>query len=306
MKKIRAIFIACLLFFSAFFTAGCYITQAQPMKNVKGTYELTNYTITEQKKHSDGVVRDTTTNMLESRGMVTYLVITGTGTGYYVYKTNDVAAYAREVLLSYEKSEEETSKYKRVGYKDYTSSEYSMFGITKGALNFSKPPIFISNNIRTDGVSKSWKKVDKATDLSYVKKQLGEIPCYTLEGYQQEGGYNVHCEYNTFDNPDFVSPYAYYYVILDTAKMQATSIYANAVAEGETPVRTEKTEEITLMGDGWNTIKIGGVYWQKDAMTGNYTREIVQPSAYKLVMHQIVKENAKAYIETQINPNQEN
>ena len=96
MKKIRAIFIACLLFFSVFFTAGCYITQAQPMKNVKGTYELTNYTITEKKKHSDGVVRETTTDMLETRGMVTYLVITGTGTGYYVYKSNDVAAYARE------------------------------------------------------------------------------------------------------------------------------------------------------------------------------------------------------------------
>ena len=303
MKKIRAIFVACLLFFSVLFATGCYITQAQPMKNVKGTYQLTSYTITEKKKHSDGVVRETTTDMIEKYGMETYLVITGTGVGYYVYKTNEIAAYAKEVNLSYEASSDDSSKYTRVGHKDYTSSEYTMFGITKDALNFSRPPFYISNAVRTNGESKSWKKVSKATDLSYVKEQLGEIPCYTLEGYAQEGGYSVYFEYDAYLGEEFVPLYAYYYVILDTVKMQATTIYADTAAEGEKPVKKEKTETITLV-NGWNTIKIGDVEWQS-SLRGSYERYVADELPYTMVMQQIIKENAREYIEAEINPNQE-
>lgn len=309
MKKLHCIFIACCLFFCSFFTAGCYITQAQTMKNIKGTYQLVKYEMTRERYNKEDKIVTTVTDYIERDGLELYLVVTGTNSGYYVYKSNDTPAFAREVALSYQADTEETNKYAKVGYKDMEDSEYSDFGVTKNALNYYRPAIcdkLFGLEVNQDGYDMDWKKVDKATDLSYVKKQLGEFACFTYEGWDKHGGYQASFEFDGSLLPEgetFKDPYLYYYIEMDTVQMKATTYFAYPVSEGETPIKEQKTEDITLV-NGWDIIKIGANEWAKNNVTfGNYERE-VQPDntvvgaiPYRIVLTHIIRENANEHIQ---------
>ena len=170
MRKIRLLSIVLALGLLIATVAGCSFVQGQKMDDVKGTYHLTRYNSTDADTNK-------VTDYILEKGYEVYLVVTGTSTGYYVFKDNDTEQpWYKEVYLSYEYNSEDSSKVEHVNYKFSQSDnkEYS-FGVTKGGLNYSKPPLKITDKIYTNGESWNWKKESDAIDLSYATEKLGEI-----------------------------------------------------------------------------------------------------------------------------------
>ncbi len=305
MKKLSAILASLLLGVCSIFASGCLLTQAQPMKNIQGTYKLNRYDQEDKEYDENDNIQTTITSLMETRGYEFYFVVTGNNRGYYAYKSNEKSAYVREVELQYEQgsNEENAGKYAYVKYKDYTATEYETMGVTKNHLTEDEIAICwkpFGEPVISPGYNISWEKVDKATDLSYVKKQWGEVPTYTYEGWAKEGGYKAYCEYDasTLDGGEkFQDPYLYYYFVLDTWKMKATTYYAYAA--DKTPAT--KTEDITLV-DGWNKIKIGEEVWIARSYAEWYDKEIQNVSnvPYTLSASRFVIQDAAEAIQEQI------
>ncbi len=304
MKKLRSILLACLLGVCSIFASACYITQSQTMKNIQGTYKLTNYKRTDETYDKDDKKVTTVTDLIETKGLEVYLVVTGNSTGYYAYKANDTQAYVKEVALTYQADSEDGSKYSYVGYKDASAKDYENRGVTKNSLNFYRPAIcgkLFNQPVYQAGYDEHWNKVDKATDLSYVKEQWGEVPVYSYEGWMKEGGYTAYCQYDATLVPEgesFVDPYQYYMFVLDTAKMKATTYYALA-SDG---VPQKKTENVTLV-DGWATIRIGEETWTVGEYGLGYIsteKETENGIAYKINASRVCTLNATADIESRV------
>ena len=239
MKKLRYLIVSLALIIFVSFTAGCYAVNAQPMKNIKGTYKLTHYTSTRKAKNSENVLTTTTTDSLTTNEMEVYLVLTGSSISYCYYKTAD-GAYAYELSTTYEANEEDSSKYDFVSFGTYPflNSDISRLGITKSGLNFSRPPMYwepFGQPQSTLGYDVNLQKVDKATDLSYVEKVVTEdFNKYTLANYKLWGGYEVRYsldqvltqapEGETQPTVDiFRDPYKYHYITIDPATQKAKS-----------------------------------------------------------------------------------
>ena len=172
MKKLKMLAFTLLSVMLLVLSAGCYIVSGQRMRKVQGTYELTSWTRTNYKTNS-------TINYVERDSLKIFLVVTGNGQGYYVYSDEETDAYFRTVSLSYEYDEEKSYKVEYVTYRFTAAEEGQRLGVTSAALNYSRPAIKLSDKIGSDGISMSWKRVDKATDLSYAQAQLGTIVEYS-------------------------------------------------------------------------------------------------------------------------------
>lgn len=306
MKKLSTILASLLLGVCSIFASGCYLTQAQTMKNIQGTYRLKTYTTTEEHYDAEDKIQRTVTNEIETNGYEIYFVITGNNRGYYAYQSNAESPYIREVELQYEQgSEENKGKYAYVLYKlNSTDREFDRMGVTKNFLQENRPVIcgkLFGEEVSQTGFDRSWEKVDKATDLSYVTKQWGEVPTYTYEGYAKEGGYNAYCKHDATTLPEgekFQEPYLYYYFILDTWKMEATTYYAYSTDRQA----QQKTEDITLL-DGWNRIKMGNDVWAVDVNGFGYENQMEGTDAnipYHLSASRFVVQNAAEEIQRQI------
>ena len=178
MKKLKIVAFAVLSVMLMVLFAGCYVVSGQRMKRVQGTYELISYSRTNGKTNA-------VTNYLEVDGYQAFLVVTGSGTGYYVFRDNDTPPTVRQVSLRYEYNQEDSKKVDYVFYR-FEGQEEQKFGVTRDSLSFSKPAIKLSENIYTDGLSMSWRRADEATDLSYVEEQWG-----TLQEYAPKTDENV-------------------------------------------------------------------------------------------------------------------
>ena len=170
MKKLRFLAITVLGLAVMFVAAGCYMIKGQKMSKVKGTYELTSYSRTNGKTNS---VTDYLTD-----GYVAYLIVTGTSEGYYVISDGENDPYYKNATLSYLYNQEDASIVEYVIYRLEGSSEEQKLGVAGGNLNFSRPAIKFSENVYSDGLSMSFKKVSKKTDLSYAQEKLGNIAQY--------------------------------------------------------------------------------------------------------------------------------
>lgn len=293
MKKLRKI---CMILATALimvFLAGCYVIQAQSMKNVKGTYQLTSYTYT--PSYTYGRPKPATINYIEEKGYEVYLVVTGTGKGYYVHKDNETPAYSIEVDLTYEYAEEDSSKVEYVKYKTVLEKEYqtsNKFGVTRGSLNCSNPggiTLGIKGTPVTAGYDKNWKKVSDATDLSYVEPKFPNLKKYTNE----EWAMNVVFELSSTKNvttqewiQEADNPYEYYYIAIDPIEKQATTYYALK----EDLIQWKETKLITLV-DGWNTIQIDGVEWSKMSGSNTYKRTWTEGEyEYEVELWQVQRE----------------
>lgn len=278
MKKLSAILASILLGVCSIFASGCILTQAQTMKNIQGTYKMTYYTVTDKHYNAEGAEETDIIDQVEKYGYEFYFVVTGNSTGYFAYKSATEGPYVREVELKYEQgSEEDTGKYSYVCYKDYSETEYERMGVTKNHLKEAKLAVCwkpFGVPVTSPGFDRSWEKVDKATNLSYVKKQWGEVPTYTYEGWAREGGYQVSRYYNATDIPEgqeFVDPYLYYYFVLDTYKMKATTYYASSADKAP----KTKEENITLV-NGWSEIKIGEEAWTLSGTSYSRALEVTE------------------------------
>lgn len=250
---------------------GCYFTNPQKMKNLKGTYELTSYTRTAGNTNA-------VTDYLEKYGYVEYLIVTGTSTGYLVHKDNNTEAYAMEVRLAYEYDEEDSSL---VAYVTYTINEDSQprankFGVTRDNLNVSIPAIKLSDKIYSDGYSRSFKKVSNDIDLSYAKSKLGELNQYDWESWKYKGIWelSVTGAYETGTGQsitDFTNPYWYYYVVIHGHNNEVTVYWADSFTTSSiAPEQKQKT--VTLPDDfDWSTLEIDGRTWSLESFGQAYT-----------------------------------
>ena len=169
MKKIKVLLSVLLVALLMVVSSGCYMIQGQTMKNVKGTYELTSYTRTNGKTNA-------VTDYVTDYGYKVYLVVTGSGQGYCAFSKAETDPYYLTCNLSYEYNTEDSSK---VDYVAYAYNGVSQrFGVTKNGLNFSRPAIKLSDKVASDGISISWKKVSKKTDLSYVQTVFENLAPY--------------------------------------------------------------------------------------------------------------------------------
>ena len=177
MKRLIAVLLAATLLFAL---SGCYVISAQKMYRVKGTYVLSQYTVT--PKHERDGTTPTTYNYVEDSEHLykDYLIVTGEGEGYYVHSEKDSAPTVQRVTLSYE-YEEDTSKVSYVSYgkaDDQNPLTGMKLGVTKGRLNYSRPAfdyteLGTKRPMRTEGVSVRFERVSRKTDLSYAEKELG-------------------------------------------------------------------------------------------------------------------------------------
>ena len=171
MKKLKVLTPLLLVIAILFLSTSCYIVSGQKMKYVKGTYELTSYTRTNGKTNA-------VTDYMETIGYKAYLVVTGTGEGYYVFTNNTTAPTYRKVTLTYEYNTEDSSKVDYVIYR-FQGEEEQRLGVTRDSLTYSRIAIKLSENIYSDGYYMGWKKVSKTLDLSYAEEQLGSLTEYT-------------------------------------------------------------------------------------------------------------------------------
>jgi hypothetical protein len=168
MKKLKILLSIMLAALLLVFTSGCYMIKAQRMWKVKGTYELTSYSVTNGQT-------DKTTDYIATYGYKVYLIVTGDSQGYCVFSSNEKDPYYYPCTLTYHYNQEKTYLVEYVEYSYKGTSQ--KFGVTSGGLNFSRPVVKIGS-LASNGLSVSWKRVDNDTDLSYAEKQLGSIPLY--------------------------------------------------------------------------------------------------------------------------------
>ena len=275
MKKLRSICIAiATMLMTVFALSGCMIVNGQKMKNVKGTYKLTQYSY--RRAYDSDKTPPNTINYIEDYGYEVYLVVTGGTDGYYVHKDNNTPAYCVKVQLSYEYNTEDSSLVDYVYYRTSSTAETSKLAVTRDSFNYSVPSITLFGRV-TEEVSKSWKKVDKATDLSYVKSQLPNIREYDWGERDVEGVYSAYGPY--WENNAGVvegapeNPYVYCFTEIDTVAKLARIVY---LRQEENSQEERETKVITLV-NGWDEIKIGDETWTR-VMGWNDRYAVIRPA----------------------------
>ena len=172
MKRLKIFAIIALGIAFTLLIAGCYMVSGQTMSKVQGTYELTSYSRTNGKNNS---VTDYVAD-----GYKAYLIVTGTSEGYYVIDDGETQPYYRMATLSYLYNAEDSSKVEYVIYRLEGSAEEQKLGVIKDGLNFSRPVVKFSENVYSDGLSMTFKKVSKKTDLTYAQEKLGTLAQYAF------------------------------------------------------------------------------------------------------------------------------
>ena len=280
MKNVKRLFSAILLVTLILSLAGCYTISGQKMKTVKGTYKLTHYTYTPKYERREGYT-PRTFNYIEDEEYQyeDYLIITGTGTGYYVHKDASSSAYVKEITLSYEYDDENSSKVEYVIFNDALTvnqdSGLNRMGVTKNSLNYTKSAfdyneLITKRPMRSEALSVRWTKVSRDTDLSYVKEQLGELKEYDYKAFGVRGIYQRNAPWTIETGAVQDSPYQYFYYVIDTAKnaLRVTAYYSMKESPNEQIVQELPIE---CLSEDWNKIAIDGVTWNMEQpLCNNY------------------------------------
>lgn len=145
------------------------------LNKITGTYQLTMYS-RQAKSGSDNE------NLIEKWGITAYLVVRDDGTGYFVYESNDVDLTAIAVSLEYTYDTDDVQKVRSIKVTDakkfsdtylgwYNNLKVNYKGRKESYLTCSKIAL---GSLSPSSGSTTYTRVDKATDLSYVQKQLGK------------------------------------------------------------------------------------------------------------------------------------
>ncbi|MBE6926349.1 MAG: hypothetical protein E7461_05840 [Ruminococcaceae bacterium] len=280
MKKSRILLVALLIVGFAVNMAGCYMVSGQKMDRVKGTYKLTNYTYTPSYERREGYTPKTRDYINDEKYLYEdYLVITGSGTGYYVHKEANAPAYVKEVRMSFEYNTDNSSLVDYVIYNDAltvssSTNNGNRLGVSKNILNFSRPAfdytqLFTNKPMRTEDVYVRWEKVDRATDLSYAQKQVGELKEYDYQSFAVRGIYELGTPTNIENGELAENPYQYYFYVIDTAKGVTTATVYYALKETPT-MQVKETISLSCTAGDWSEITLDGEAWRVDPTWGNY------------------------------------
>lgn len=283
MKLIKKLLAVLLLIAVLATSVGCYMISGQKINDVKGTYKLTHYSRTPEYERREGYTPKTI-NYVEDEAyqFEDYLIVTGTSTGYYVHKDAKNPAYVKEITLSYLYDEENSSKVEYVIYNDALSvnkdSGINKLGVTKNHLSYSKPAfdytqLFTGKKMRSEDISVRWEKVDRATDLSYVQKQLGSLKTYTYQAFGVRGIYELDDGTDITTETLLEGRYQYFYYVVDTAENVTTVTAYFALKETPTEQKVE-TLSFSHEGGEFSSFTIDGRVWTVDpSWKTRYTNE---------------------------------
>ena len=278
MKTVKRLSAAILVIVMLLTSVGCYMISGQKMRNVKGIYKLTHYTYTPKYERKEGYT-PRSYNYIEDEEYryEDYLIITGTGMGYYVHKEANAPAYVKEVTLSYEYSTDDSSKVEYVVFNDAISvnenSGFHRMGVTKNRLNYTKSAIdytelFTKRPMRSEAMSVRWEKVSRKTDLEYVEGLLGELKKYDYTAFGVRGIYQRNAPWDIETGVVQENPYRYFYYVIDTADNvpRATAYYAY----NKTPTEQIVSDvEIKRLSEDWSQISVDGVIWNLEQPRGS-------------------------------------
>ncbi len=278
MKIVKHLLAMLLIVTILLATVSCYFVQSQRMKTVKGTYKLTHYTYTPSYERKEGYTPKTRDYVNGEEYMYEdYLIITGTSTGYYVHKAVGAEPYVKEITLSYEYDSEDSSKVEYVIYNDAISvnetSGIHKLGVTKNNLNYTKSAfdyteLFTKRPMRSEAVSVRWEKVDKATDLSFVKGQIGGLKSYDYKAFGVRGIYELGAPIENETGNVIESEYQYFFYVIDTADNGISATVCYALNESPTEQIT-KSVPISKGADDWSLITVDGKVWTLDPLWAN-------------------------------------
>ena len=280
MRKLKILSVAVVLAVLTSSVFGCYFIKGQPMSKVKGTYKLTNYTYTPSYERREGYTPNSRDYINDEKYLYEdYLIITGGSTGYYVHKEANAPAYVKEVTLSYKYNAEDSSKVEYVTYNDALTVSSSVnngnhLGINKNVLNVSSPAYdytipFINTPMRSEDLYVRWEKVDRATDLSYAKAQIGDLKEYDYQSFAVRGIYELGTSANIENGELAEYPYQYFYYVIDTAEGVSTATVYYAFKETPTMQVKETVSFSHRVGD-WSEMTLDGQVWRIDAGYGNH------------------------------------
>ena len=168
---------ALFVLFSAILLSGCYTVKSGKLNDIIGTYELTAYS-----KDVD---------LIEQNEITCYLILREDETGYYVYKDKDTPLFYSEIKCRFLPDEENEGHYNYVEVESTNTNEWDKLGVNmlSKILNSKKPKYkgnLIDGNLAVDYyITVKLRKVDSATDISYVQETLktdipffpyGEVP----------------------------------------------------------------------------------------------------------------------------------
>ena len=273
---------------------GCYIISPQRMSELKGTYKLTSYTYTPSHERKEGRTPTTYDYVNDEKYKYEdYLVITGTGKGYYAHRDASGDAYVKEITLSYEYNQENSSRIDYVIYNDAltqgnTTGGISRLGVSGKSLNYSLTAfdyteLFTKRPMRSDERSVRWEKVDDATDLSYVTEQMGDLKSYSFDAFASRGIYSLDVLFDTETQQYLESPYQYYFIVIDTASGISTAKICYALKDAPKE-QIQETLPFRFSEDGL-TLTLGEHSWSADNYSKNSFTRIDENVKWTLYLH---------------------
>jgi len=236
MKKtkiaILSIITVLTLIFSCVALTGCYIVDSGKMRTIEGTYELTNYSTNKDEK--------------ADRGIRLFIVIRSDGNGYYAYEDNDTPLHLAEMKCRFTQDPDKSGYYDYVELEFLNKNDWKKFGINaRGkSLNSSIPKYkgnLFQGTLEVDYyVDVDFRKVDRATDLSYITETLGELSPLPYGAMAIGGTYassSLSASNSIFEPNYHDSPLVYFYIRLDILAAKGEAWYmkkSDEVARNET------------------------------------------------------------------------
>lgn len=272
-----------LILITVFMATGCYVTKAERISRIVGTYKLTNYT-------DDGV------NMIEKLGLEVYLVINNEGKSYYVYKRGEFERTVEEIDVRFIPDEEETNKYAYVEFKRGNSATWEKYGYFSKSLNRNETKwkgSILDNTLSSYQVSRNWKRVSSKTNLSFVEDEVGTLPrVMTSEESIYDGIFALEhssgLELLTPEQSEALNtvgsdPFVYYYLDVNMASKKATVYYMlksdeQAVVKENVPFEiTRENGYLTLAGLTLSAYANGSAYVESSVYNNSMHTSMYMP-----------------------------
>lgn len=296
MKVMRKILVVLLLFVATVFICSCYRVDPGTMKELKGTYKLTQYYRTYPTTGSDSPDK---TDFIEQKEIEAYLVLDGTDYGYTVYKDNETALLCNRVHITYTYSQENADAIELLEYQTAEADKTLIFESGKFGfhskdkkLNQQLPHIVLEGTSLVTKYTEytEYTRVDKATDLSYVTKKVGDIPAcadYALAPY--DGLLRL-------ENPS-QTPYIYYIMDIDAVAQKATVYYA-LKADKERVVLSDLSVDYTINENTMNaeTITVGDKRLSNSYTTGLQEKSTSEEGYTVFLSYTPLHEDAETFI----------
>lgn len=265
------------------------------IEKIVGTYELVLDTFTQYEQP--------TVDKMKEYGVKSYIVLTGNDFGYYVYQSKDVAPYAIQVKLKYDKNDEG-----KITSISYTTEEYAK----PNSLHVdSKKDVYLVIRMTLvtkiiDGYETQYKKVSDKTDLSYVKSVYPDMPVYGYNLKKYNALYSA--ELTPSENNDYAA-YIYDYYDVDSSAKTATRYYAlksdkkacvvkklevrfDKNAETNVPVKMTIGETEFSLEDGAparkTTVVVDGADFEVKEMLFNCNYLELKPSDYEKYFNDLI------------------